>query len=107
MADCKNELYVYDLNGKMERKINVPIGQVASMNTKYEESEIFLKFTSFLSPGLIYRTDTKQDILEVWKETKVEGVNFDDYESKQVFIESKDGVKVPMFITHKKGLKLD
>jgi prolyl oligopeptidase len=66
----------------------------------------FYSFTSFTRPTTIYRYDLRTGTSTVFREPKVK-FNPDDYESKQVFYNSKDGTRVPMFITHRKGLKLN
>ena len=66
--------------------------------------EQFFGFTSFTVPGRIYRYDFKTGQSTLWKQPKV-AFEPDDYETRQVWVTSKDGVKLPMFITHKKGLK--
>ena len=80
---------------------------IQSISGRREDSELFYSFSSFISPGIIYRYDFKTMYHSLYKETKVEGLKKDFFDVKQVFYESKDGTKVPMFIIAKKGLALD
>lgn len=97
----------YDYNGKKEREVALPtIGSAGGFDGKKEDKEVFYTFTSFVYPPTIYRYNIETGKSEVYKKSEVK-FNFDDYESKQVTYKSKDGTDVPMFIVHKKGLKLD
>ena len=82
------------------------LGSAGGFGGKITDTETFYSFTSFTVPGTIYRLDLTTGESTVFREPHVE---FDpaDYETKQVFYTSKDGTRVPMFITHKRGLKLD
>src|SRR5262249_56904994 len=73
---------------------------------KVADKETFYSFTGFTTPATIYRYDMVSGKSTVFRQPKVD-FNPNEYETKQVFYESKDGTKVPMFITYKKGLKLD
>ncbi len=105
--DASSELKILSLDGKPERNIPLPtIGTVFSSGSKYDSHEIFYAFHSFTVPPTVYRYDVDTNKSEVWAQVKAD-VNSSDYEVKQVFYPSKDGTKIPMFIVHKKGLKLD
>jgi prolyl oligopeptidase len=82
------------------------IGTVNEIRGKQGDDEMFYSFTSFLSPSTIYRYDLKTRRNEVYRAPKV-AFNASNYETRQVFFTSKDGTRVPMFITAKKGLQLD
>lgn len=108
-----NKLKTYDLSGKFIKEINLPtIGTVGELFSPYrlsgkrDDGEMFFSFTSFLYPRTIFRYNFESEKLEVFRDP---GIDFDPsgYETKQIFYHSKDGTKIPMFITHKKGIVLD
>jgi prolyl oligopeptidase len=107
LKDARTEVKVHDLHGRFVRNVELPgIGTAGGFSGKRTESETFYAFTGFTAPTTIYRYDMKTGVSTLFRQPKVdfEPANF---ESKQVFYNSKDGTHVPMFITHKKGLKLD
>jgi len=105
--DAHHQLKLYDLDGNFLEDIELPgIGSIAGLSGSREDDEMFLSFTSFLHPATIFRYDFKGGEL---KEFRGPEIDFDPsgYETEQVFYSSKDGTKVPMFITHKKGIELN
>jgi prolyl oligopeptidase len=107
LKDAYTQIRIYDKDGKFIRNVELPgIGTAGGFGGKRTDTETFYSFNSFTTPATIYRYDMKTGKSEVFREAKV---NFDrnQYEVKQVFYTSKDGTRVPMFITHKKGLKMD
>jgi prolyl oligopeptidase len=107
LKDAHSQVRVYDLNGKQLREVELPgLGSVGGFGGKRTDTETFYSYTSFTSPATIYRFDITTGKSELYRQPKVD-FNPSDYETKQVFYTSKDGTRVPMFITHKKGLKLD
>jgi prolyl oligopeptidase len=107
MQDAKSVLAVFAKDGAPLGTIALPgIGTVAAVSGREDESEMFFNFTSFTYPTTNFRTDLATGKVEVFQAPKVA---FDPaiYETKQVFYTSKDGTRVPMFITHRKGIKLD
>ncbi|MCR5887288.1 prolyl oligopeptidase family serine peptidase [Hymenobacter sp. J193] len=107
LQDATTLIEQYDMNGKKERSIQLPsVGTAWGFGTKKEEKETYYTFTSYIYPPTIFRYDIATGKSEVYKKS---GVQFDPskYESKQVFYTSKDGTKVPMIITYKKGLALN
>ena len=107
LKDARSMARLHDFNGKAIREIELPgIGSVGGFGGRKKDKETYYSFTSFTEPGAIYRYDLASGKSAIWKKPKVE---FDSsaYETKQVFYKSKDGTKVPMFITHKRGVKLD
>ena len=107
LRDAKSAITVHDLAGKLVREVTLPgIGSAGGFEGRRKDSETFYSFTSFTDPGAIYRYNLKTGESVLWKRPKV-GFDSDAYETKQVFVPSKDGTKVPLFIVHKKGLKLD
>jgi prolyl oligopeptidase len=107
LKDARSVVKVVDLKGKLVREIALPgIGSVSGFPGKRGESETFYSFTGFTTPTTIYRVDMKTGKSSVFRQPKVE-FNPNDYETRQVFYTSRDGTRVPMFITSKKGLKQD
>lgn len=110
--DVKSALQVHSLNdGKLIQKFPLDIGSVVAFSGKKKHSEIFYQFVSFLTAGVIYHYDFAQPEIEpkILKEVKLnlEGFNPTKFRIEQVFYESKDGTKVPMFIVSKKSDKLE
>ncbi|MHB8646402.1 MAG: prolyl oligopeptidase family serine peptidase [Thermomicrobiales bacterium] len=107
MRDASHRLLIYALDGALVREVAVPaLGSIGELSGKRDDPELFFAFTSFLYPTTIYRCDmTTGDIAVLYEPETV----FDpaDYETTQVFYQSKDGTRVPMFLTHKRGLLLD
>ncbi|MBW4634818.1 MAG: prolyl oligopeptidase family serine peptidase [Iphinoe sp. HA4291-MV1] len=107
LQDAHSQIKIFDLNGKFIREVKLPsLGSAGGFDGKRNDTETFYLFTSFTTPGTIYRYDMVSGKSTVFRQPKV-AFNPDDYETKQVFYKSKDGTKVPMFITYKKGIKLD
>ena len=107
LQDAHSQIKIFDLKGNFIREVELPgIGSASGFGGKRHDTETFYSFTSFTTPGTIYCYDMKTGKGEIFRQPKVD-FNADEYETKQVFYESKDGTKVPMFITHKKGIKLD
>jgi len=107
LKDASTRLYGYDMNGQNKKEITLPgIGTASGISGKKDDKEAFYTFSSFTNPGEIYRYDLTSGKSELFRKTEVK-FNANDFETKQVFYTSKDGTKVPMFIMHKKGLKLD
>ena len=107
LKDARTEVRVYDLKGKFVRNVDLPgIGTADGFGGKRKDKETFYLFTSFISPTTVYRYDPQAGKSSVFRQPKVD---FDatQFETKQVFYNSKDGTRVPMFLTYKKGLKLD
>ena len=107
MKDAVNKVYQFDKTGKEVREIKLPgLGTASGFNAKKEEKEVYYVFTSYINPPTIYKMDIATGNALVYKESKVQ-FNPGDYESVQVFYTSKDGTKIPMIITHKKGIELN
>jgi len=107
LKDATSFVLQYTMDGKIERTIQLPgVGYAFGFGAKKEEKELYYTFTSYVYPPTIFKYSIGDGKSEVYKKS---GVQFDPekFESKQVFYTSKDGTKVPMIITHKKGLKLD
>jgi prolyl oligopeptidase len=107
LKDVTTRAYQYDLTGKQEGEIKLPtLGTAGGFSGKADDKVIFYTFTSFTYPPTIYKYDIASGKSDVFRKSEVK-FNPDDYETKQVFFTSKDGTKIPMFITHKKGLELN
>ena len=99
--DASNHAYVYGLDGKQIQEIQLPsLGSVGFSGNK-DDKECFFGFTSFTIPGATYKYDMDQNTYELYRAPKVQ-FNSDDFVTEQVFFASKDGVKIPMFLTYKK-----
>lgn len=105
LKDAHSQVKVFSLNGRFEYELELPgIGTVSGFSGKKDDPETFFMFTSFTIPGTIYKFNVLTRELTLFKKPKVL-FNPEDYETHQVFYRSKDGTRIPMFITHKKGLK--
>ncbi|MEH2253906.1 prolyl oligopeptidase family serine peptidase [Nostoc sp.] len=107
LKDAHSQIKIFDLKGAFVREVKLPgLGSAGGFGGKRNDTETFYIYTSFTTPGTTYRYDMITGKSTVFRQPEVD-FNPDDYETKQVFYHSKDGTKVPMFITHKKGIKLD
>lgn len=107
MTDARSKTEIYSYEGNFGQEVQLPgIGTVSSFSGKRDENIAFYSYTSFNTPGEIYKYDftTNKSTLHFRPEVKF---NPDNFEVKQEFYASKDGTKVPMFIVNKKGLKLN
>ncbi|MDO4165101.1 MAG: prolyl oligopeptidase family serine peptidase [Bacteroides sp.] len=104
--DASKHAYVYTLEGKPMHEIEFPsLGSVNFSGNK-DDKECFFSFTSFTTPGATYRYDMEANTYELFRAPKVD-FDSDAFVTEQVFYPSKDGTKIPMFLTYKKGLKKD
>lgn len=107
LKDASTRILQYDTQGKQERSITLPgIGTASGFGGKAEDKMFFYSFTSFVAPPTIYKYDIASGKSELFRKTEVK-FNQDEYETKQVFFNSKDGTKVPIFLSYKKGIKLN
>ena len=107
LRDAKTEISVHDLSGKQVRTVALPgIGTAGGFGGKRTDTETFYSFAGFTSPNRIFRYDVKTGESSLFKAANVD-FNPDDFTTEQVFYTSKDGTRVPMFLTYKKGLKRD
>jgi len=107
MKDATNRIYAYDMEGKLLQEVQLPgLGTLEGFNGEKTDNTVFYGFTSFTFPTSIFTYDVAKNASAEFFKPKLD---FDAsvYETKQVFYESKDKTKIPMFIVHKKGLKLD
>ncbi|NBC09079.1 MAG: prolyl oligopeptidase family serine peptidase [Bacteroidetes bacterium] len=107
LQNAYSTLSLYSMDGNLQKRLVLPdMGTVLDVNGKQGEQEAFIAYTNFLMPTTIYRLDLEAESLLPYRSPQL---NFDSeyYEVKQVAFESYDGTEVPMFIIHKKGVKLD
>ncbi len=104
LKDAYNAASIYKLDGSFVRDVALPgIGTVAWSDARLKDTELFYSYTTFTEPAAIYRYDLKTGATEAVRRSKL---NFDpaSYETHQVFYNSKDGTRIPMFLVYKKGL---
>jgi prolyl oligopeptidase len=107
LKDVKPQVKVYTMDGRFVREVEFPgIGMATGFEGKRTDTETFYTFSSFATPPTIYRYDMLTGKSERWRRSEVK-FNPDDYEVRQVFYRSKDGTRIPMFISYRKGLPLD
>ena len=107
MVDAISKVFQYDYQGKQVREINLPgIGSASSLAGKKKDSTLYFSFTNYKTPTTIYSFDVNSGVSDTYRKSGAK-FNSDDYQSKQVFYRSKDGTKIPMIITYKKGLALN
>ncbi|SEK83795.1 prolyl oligopeptidase [Aquimarina amphilecti] len=106
MVDAVSKVLQYDYEGTLVRDVELPgVGSIGGFGAKKEDKELYYSFTNYKTPGSIYKYNIAEGTSELYRKPKID-FNPEDYESKQVFYNSKDGTKVPMIITHKKGIEL-
>jgi len=104
IKDAVSQIIQYDLTGKKEREIQLPgLGSAGGFSGKREEKETYFTFTSYVYPPTIFKYDINKSNSSVYKKPAIK-YNPEDYESRQVFYTSKDGTKIPIIITYKKGM---
>ncbi len=107
LKDVTTLVKIYNLDGSFVRDIELPgVGSASGFRGERDETETFYSFYSFNTPPAIYRYDLTTGTSKLIERSKV-NMNPDDFVTKQIFYPSKDGTKVPMFISYKKGIKLD
>ena len=107
LKDASTLIKQFDFKGKLERDIELPgIGSAGGFGGRVDESEVYYSYASFTSPSSIYKFDIASGKSTLYAQPKVD-FKSEDYETKQVFFDSKDGTKIPMFIVYKKGIELN
>ncbi|MFA7446453.1 MAG: prolyl oligopeptidase family serine peptidase [Flavobacteriaceae bacterium] len=107
MKDAISHVKQYDYQGKLVREVELPgVGTVSGFGGKKEDAVLYYSFTNYITAGTIYAYNPETGTSEVYEASKAQ-FNADDYQSEQVFYTSKDGTKVPMIISYKKGIQLD
>ncbi len=107
LHDVQSKVVVFGLDGSRERDVELPgIGSATGFGGRLDDPETFFVFTSFTVPPSFYRFDTDSGATTLWGQPKV-AVDSAAFSTTQVFYQSKDGTRVPMFITYRKGITLD
>lgn len=107
LKDASSSVKVYGTDGSLVQDVALPgVGSVRGFEGDADEYETFYSYTSFTTPGRIYRYDLTAGSSTLFRESKV-AADLDQYETRQIFYESKDGTRIPMFIVHRKGMQLD
>jgi prolyl oligopeptidase len=104
--DASNHAYIYATDGRLLHEIKLPSVGTVNFEGEKDESDCFYSFSSYTIPGAIYRYDIGKDVSTLYRSPKV-AFNANELTSEQVFFTSKDGTRIPMFLIHKKGLKLN
>jgi prolyl oligopeptidase len=108
LKDVTTHAYVYNLEGTLENEVELPgPGTAGGFGGQKDDTFVFYTFNSLNVPPTIYRYDIATKKSTIFRQSEIPGYNPDAYETESVFYPSKDGTKIPMFIVHKKGIKLD
>jgi prolyl oligopeptidase len=107
LHDVVSRIVVVALDGKVEGGLALPtLGEVPGISGRWEEDELFLGFTSYTTPAMALRANVRTREMTTWWTPKVP-VDTSAFETEQVWVTSKDGTRVPMFVVHKKGIEQD
>jgi prolyl oligopeptidase len=108
LKDAHSQVRQFDLHGRFLREVPLPgLGTVEGFTGRCKDRETFYAFNGYTTPGTIYRYDLRTGHASVFRRPEIRGFDPGRYESRQVFLASKDGTRIPMFLTYRKGLKLD
>jgi prolyl oligopeptidase len=108
VKDVATRAYVYALDGTLENEIQLPgPGTAGGFGGERGDKFVFYTFTSFSVPTTIYRYDISDKKSTMFRAVEIPGYNPSNYETEQIFYQSKDGTRVPMFLVHKKGIQRD
>ncbi|NNF19608.1 MAG: S9 family peptidase, partial [Flavobacteriaceae bacterium] len=107
MIDALSKVYQYDYDGNKIREIELPdLGSASGIGGKKDEKELYFSFTNYKTPASSYKLNADTGEYDLYWKPEID-FNPEDYVSEQVFYNSKDGTKIPMIITHKKGIELN
>ncbi|MFQ5739831.1 MAG: prolyl oligopeptidase family protein [Acidobacteriota bacterium] len=107
LKDAHALVRVFDTRGKLEREVDLPgIGSVSGFRGHGDDPETFYRFTGFTSPGTLYRYNVVTGERELYRQPKV-AMDLDPFATRQIFYQSKDGTRIPMFLIHRKGIELN
>lgn len=107
LKDARTQARIFSLDGVPLRVVDLPgLGTARGFSGERGDPETFFTYTDFTTPGTVYRLDTATGATEVFREPDLQ-IDKDKYVTRQVFYTSKDGTRIPMFITHKRGLRRD
>lgn len=105
MEDAVSKVKQYDYQGNMVREVELPgVGSAGGFGAKYEAEDLYFNFTNYVTPSTIYKYNIEEGTSEIYNKPDID-FNPEDYTSEQVFYTSKDGTRIPMIITYKKGLE--
>jgi prolyl oligopeptidase len=108
MKDVASKAYVHNLEGAFENEVELPgLGSVSGFGGNMDDTSLFYTFTSFTYPTSIFRYEVAARKSSLFRAPEIPGLDVNRYETRQVFVTSKDGTKVPMFLVHRRGLALD
>ncbi|XXG71841.1 hypothetical protein AAC387_Pa07g1073 [Persea americana] len=110
LSDVKYVVQIRDLEtGLFIYNLPLDIGSISGISGQRKDSEVFLGFTGFLTPGIIYQCNLATEVpeMKIFREIVVSGFDRTDFQVNQVFVSSKDGTKIPMFIVSRKNIILD
>ena len=106
--NASSQLRLLDIDGKLLGDIRLPaIGTIFGLGGKWNRKEAFLAFHSFTIPDSVFQINLADRSTSLWAKVDAPGIDSEKYEVKQVWFNSKDGTRVPMFVFHKKGLELN
>ena len=107
LKDAAAEVREHSINGKFRRAVKLPgVGTAGGFGGRFDQQETFFSYTSLTTPGEIYQYDVKTGKATLFKRPST-AFNSGQFETRQAFVTSKDGTRVPIFIAHKRGVKLD
>lgn len=107
MKDALTQVKQFQMDGTQVREVELPgLGTAGGFSSKKDEEDVYYSFTNYVTPPTIYKYDLESGKSELYQKPEID-FNPEDYESKQVFYQSKDGTKVPMMITYKKGTEMN
>jgi prolyl oligopeptidase len=106
--NASSQLELFEPSGRARGDVHLPqIGTVEGTGGKWNRKEVFFSFTSFTLPDAVYQIDLNTRSTALWSKVEAPGIEPANYEVKQLWFNSKDGTRVPMFVFHKKGLQLN
>ncbi|MEZ2446382.1 prolyl oligopeptidase family protein [Chitinophaga sp. RCC_12] len=107
LKDASTRVYQYDYKGKLEHEVKLPgLGTAGGFGSKKEDKEFFYTYTSFVTPPAVYKYDVATGVSTLYNKAEVK-FNPAEYETKQVFFKSADGESVPIFLSYRKGIRLN
>ena len=107
LKDASTRVYQYDYKGKLEHEVKLPgLGTASGFGSKKEDKEFFYTYTSFITPPAVYKYEVATGVSTLYNKAEVK-FNPAEYETKQVFFKSADGERVPVFLSYKKGIRLN
>jgi prolyl oligopeptidase len=108
LQDAASRVRIFSLRGEPVREVPLPtLGSVGGFSGDRDDSEAFYAFTSFLYPTTVFRYDFRTGESSVFRQPEIPGFDASRFETRQVFYDSGDGTRIPMFVTHRKGMSLD